>query len=89
MVKFETLLYDEILAQNYFSCSSGMIFHINRVAYLESLRQAFKITWFVVWLLAHHISNQRSDEPPSTDKSSQNRPIIGYTRIWYTGRSFC
>ena len=57
-----------------------MIFHVNRVAHFESLHHTFKITWCVTGcvtsLLALHISNQRN-EPH--DKSSQNRPIIGYT----------
>ena len=38
--------------------STGMIFHINRVAYFESLYNAFKC---VISLLAHHISNQRNE----------------------------
>lgn len=38
---------DEIFPDNDFSCSSGMIFHINRIAFFESPHNALKITWWV------------------------------------------
>ena len=66
--------------KNNFFCSSGW--------YSKTLHHTLKITWCVISLLAHHISKQRN-EPLGTDKSCQNRPIIGYTSVWSTGTSFC
>lgn len=66
-----------------FSCSSRTIFLIKCVVYLESLHHAFKTNWCMISLLLHHISSQ-GNEPQSVDKSCQNEPIKGHTRIWYT-----
>ena len=60
------------------------MFHINRVVYFESSLNTIK-NWCtcVISSLSHHISNQ-GNEPPSVDKGCQQKPIIGYPRIWYT-----
>ena len=50
----------------------------------ESLHHVFKTNWCMNSLLSHHISNQ-GNEPQSVDKSCQNEPMKGHTRIWYTG----
>ena len=89
MVKFGSTTYRwQDHASEQFLLFFRMIFHINRVAYFETLNNALKITWCVISLLAHRISKQ-CNEPLSADKSCQNRPIIGYTRDWSTGTSFC
>ena len=70
---------------NDLSFSSRMTFHINCVVYFTSSRrfQATERMW-------NHISSQGNNKKrPSADKSFQNRPIIVYTRIWYTPTKFC
>ena len=63
------------------------MFQLHHVVYYHHFTMLSK------WTLAHchhvhHISSQVNG-PSCVDKSCQNRPIIGYTGIWYTWTSFC
>ena len=66
-----------------FSCFSLIIFHIHRVLYYEFFYYALKSNWCVISYTISFLIKVM-DRRVFTIKSCQNKPFIGFTRIWYT-----